>query len=120
MRSVPEWIGKNDDSPIPARVRVRRFDHYRGHCACCGTRIGGSLRPCFDHIIAIANGGENRESNIQLLCHVCHGDKNKVDMRIKSRISGTRLMHLGIKTAKRPFRGWRKFDGTVVRAKTRQ
>jgi 5-methylcytosine-specific restriction endonuclease McrA len=116
MRTVPEWIGKTDDSPVPARVMVRVFDHCGGNCVRCGRRIGGNVAPAYDHIIAITNGGANRESNLQLLCNVCHGDKTKVDMRVKSKLVRTRLKHLGIKRRKgRGFRGWRRFDGTVVK-----
>jgi len=116
MRTVPEWIGKNDDSAIPSRVMVRVFDRCGGICAVCGRRIGGTLRPIYDHIIAIANGGANRESNIQLLCHVCDAKKTKADVRIKSKLQRTRMKHLGIKRRKaRGFRGWRRFDGSVVK-----
>jgi 5-methylcytosine-specific restriction protein A len=66
-REVPEWIGKTDDTPLPARVKLRIFDKYVGHCNDCGMRIAGGVLPAYDHIIALANGGENRENNFQLL-----------------------------------------------------
>ncbi len=30
-----------------------------------------------DHIRALANGGNNDLSNVQVLCVACHGDKTK-------------------------------------------
>jgi len=76
-RSTPEWIGATDDSAIPARVKVRVFDKLGGCCALCTRRICGTLRPAYDHDVAIINGGRNAESNLQLLCMPCHAGKTK-------------------------------------------
>jgi 5-methylcytosine-specific restriction protein A len=93
-REVPEWIGKNDDTAIPPRVKVRVFDRCNGQCCECGVLIVGSIRPEFDHVTAIANGGGNRESNLQLLCKPCHGAKTKGDVAEKSVSYRARLRHL--------------------------
>ena len=31
-RSVPEWVGKSDDTRVPPRVRIRVYDAYDGVC----------------------------------------------------------------------------------------
>jgi len=113
MRSVEEWHGKTDDTAIPARVKLRIFDRFGGCCATCTRRIGGSLLPAYDHTISLIAGGENRESNLQLLCETCHSGKTKLDVRIKSKIARVRQRHLGIKKRGRTI-GGRRFDGTPI------
>lgn len=123
-RSVPEWRGKDENTSIPPRVKVRVFDRHGGKCAHCGRSIYGRLLACFDHIVALINGGENKESNLQLLCSECHTGKTKQDSHEKSVIYKKRLRHLGIKPKRRLIPGskqdWRKrkLDGTVVDRRT--
>lgn len=33
-----------------------------------------------DHVLALTNGGEHTEDNIQLLCEKCHEEKTKIDL----------------------------------------
>lgn len=118
-RSVKEWIGKNDDSKPPARVRVRVFSACDGVCGRCHRRIvAGETWEC-DHTIALINGGLNRESNLGVLCKWCHAHKTVADLRTKSKTYAVRQRHLGLKKAKgRPMpgtkaSGWKqKMDGT--------
>lgn len=114
-REVPEWIGDNDNQAIPARVKVRVFDRAGGVCAECTLPIVGKLRPAYDHIQALINGGEHRESNLQLLCVPCHQIKTGADVAEKSRVYRKRVKLLGLKR-RRTIPG-RKFDGTPVPAR---
>ena len=127
MRRVREWVGKNDDTPIPDRVKVRIWqrscDWYHGSpsCACCGLPI---LVPMieFDHIVAICNGGENRESNIRPVHLWCHREKTRADMQRKAADYRKRRKHvLGRKQTRSSFQTnragpyKRKIDGTIER-----
>lgn len=118
-RELPEWIGSSDDQAIPARVKIRIFDRHGGNCCACTLPIRGKLRPAYDHIQALINGGEHRESNLQLLCVPCHAVKTKADVAEKSVTARKRTKHLGIKKPSR-FPGSRdskfkkKIDGSVV------
>jgi 5-methylcytosine-specific restriction endonuclease McrA len=114
-RSVAEWIGANDDQAIPARVKVRIFDLFNGRCAICDLPITGKLRAAYDHAVALINGGQNRESNLQLLCVPCHAGKTKADVAQKSKNYRVRSKHAGIKKP-RTIRSWRKFNGEIVHA----
>ena len=109
-RAVEEWIASHDDQSVPARVRVRTFDRYGGKCAICTLSIVGRLRPAYDHIVALVNGGEHREANLQLLCVPCHAIKTKSDVAEKSNVYRKRLKHLGLtpKRAKIPSAGFRR------------
>jgi len=119
-RSVPEWIGKTDDTPIPARVKIRLYGLASGQCQICGIGLMRAKSWNADHIVALINGGENRESNLQVICANCHASKTASDVAEKATVARKRKKHLGIKPKpKRPLMGtkasgWRKrMDGTV-------
>ena len=119
-RSVPEWIGKTPDTKIPPRVILRVLEKYGGKCAETGIKIraGGGWQ--MDHIIALANGGENRETNLQPLITKAHKVKTAGDVATKAKDRRIKSKHLNITKPKSSFAGskdskWkRKVDGTVV------
>ena len=102
-RSVKEWIGRTDDEPFPARVRLRILERHDRHCAGCGHLIRSGAKWTCDHIVAIINGGENRESNGQPLCHLCNPEKNKADVAQKAKTARMAKANYGLKKPKRPF-----------------
>jgi 5-methylcytosine-specific restriction protein A len=114
-RTVQEWEATNDNQAIPARVKVRVFDRSGGKCAECTLPIQGKLRPAYDHIQAIINGGQHREANLQLLCVPCHAVKTKADVAEKSVTARVRAKHLGLKKPRTMTR-WRRFDGSIREA----
>jgi 5-methylcytosine-specific restriction enzyme A len=102
-RSLPEWIGKNADSAVPPRVRVRIFDRYEGRCQCgCNRKImAGEAWDCED-TIAIINGGQRRESNMKPWLHEHHPKKTKADVAEKSRVYRKRAKHIGVELRRGP------------------
>lgn len=119
-RAVPEWIGKAPDTPIPPRVKLRVFERDGGRCKECTRKVGPGHMPFqIDHATAIINRGENRESNLQVLCSHCHAIKTGQDVAEKSKVARVRSKHLGIKKPSR-FPGSRgskfkqKIGGGVV------
>lgn len=100
-RAVSEWIGKTDDDPIPPRVRIRVFERASKRCQDCGRSLHGGDRWEADHIVAIINGGENREQNLQCLCAWCHKSKSSIDVAEKSMVNRKRSKHLGLKRKSR-------------------
>ena len=120
-RSVPEWIGKTDDSPIPPRVKLRVFEHHNGICHRSGRKIRpGELWQC-DHIVALVNGGEHRESNLAPILLDEHKIKTAEDVALKAKINRKKAYHLGLKKKSRPIPGSKAsglkkgFDGIVRR-----
>ena len=95
MRTVPEWIARHDDEPIPPRVKLRIFERCGGKCALSGRKLSVGEPYDFDHIIALANGGEHREANLQLVSRDKHREKTKADLAVKSKISRVKAKHLG-------------------------
>lgn len=121
-RSTDEWIGATDDTPIPPRVRLRVFERDGGRCHISGRKIqAGEAWDC-DHVVALINGGENRESNLAPALRDKHREKTAFDVAEKAKVARIRAKHLGI--AKPKTRGFdksktRKFDGSVVPRRAR-
>jgi 5-methylcytosine-specific restriction endonuclease McrA len=71
-----QTIVASDDSQarrrIPRDVRQRVWQRYGGRCAECNADTYLE----FDHIIPVAKGGGNSETNVQLLCRKCNLSKS--------------------------------------------
>lgn len=102
MRTVPEWIGATPDTPLPDRVKLRIWGRDNGRCKICTRKCGVGGEPsAFDHIVALVNGGQNRESNYQLLCVPCHAVKTRGDVAEKSHVYRRRKSNAGIRKPSR-------------------
>ena len=104
-RSVPEWIGAKPETALPPRVKARVVYEQDGICACgCGVKLGMAGEAIeFDHVLALINGGENREGNIQALRKVCHRQKTTSDVRLKAKAARVYKKNLGLNTPKSPL-----------------
>lgn len=122
MRSVSEWIAKNDDQKVPDRVRIRIFDREGGICHLTGEKIDPVRDEWdLDHKVALILGGEHRETNLFPAKKEPHRRKTAVEMKVKSKIARTRKKHLGIAKPKSSLshpRFKRCMDGTVVDRRT--
>lgn len=87
----------------PPRVRLRLFEAAGGKCAACTRKIRPGDSWQADHVAALANGGENRERNLQILCGWCHADKTRADVAEKSRTYRKKLKAAGAKPKGRGF-----------------
>ncbi len=120
-RSVPEWIGKTPDSMPPPRVKLRILERYERRCYLTGEPlVPGQFD--FEHMIAIVNGGENRESNIAPANKPAHKIKTRADNAIKAKRAKSLKKRYGlVKPKGRPMMGTKAsgykkhFDGTVTR-----
>ena len=93
-RSVPEWIGRTDDTPVPPRVRVRVFERCAGKCGQCGRKIRPGEGWTLEHLIALINGGRNAESNLGATCDWCLPAKNAADVAEKAKTYAVRSKHI--------------------------
>ena len=112
-RTTQEWIGATDDAAIPARVRLRVYEAHDGCCALTGRKIGTGDKWDVDHRIALANGGQHRESNLQPVLVEAHREKTRQDVKTKAKIARVRKKHLGIQQSKKKI-PYRKFSGEPV------
>lgn len=113
-RELPEWIGASDDSRPPARVRLRVFQRYEGRCYLSGRKIGAGDLWDLDHVKALINGGENRETNLAPALKAAHRIKTDADVAEKAKVDRIAKKHLGLT---KPGSRWpsrcRKMDGTI-------
>jgi hypothetical protein len=101
MRTVPPWVGKNDDSMPPPRVVARIFARCKGCCGNCGRKIMAGERWDKDHILALADGGANVETNFQILCAGCHSNKTRIEARDRAKVRKRLAAAFGIKAPPR-------------------
>lgn len=97
-RAVPEWIGRNPDTPCPDHVKVRVFLRQSRKCA----RTGRPYRPgdvlIGDHIKRLKDGGENREGNIQIILErKAHDEKTADENRQGAKELRLQKKHYGLK-----------------------
>ena len=121
-RSVPEWVGKTPDSPVPPRVRARVFVAHGGVCAISGRRIVPGDEWHVDHETPLCLGGEHRESNLRPVLATEHRRKTAGEVTAKAKADRVRQKHIGAKAPSRAVvpgsrrSPWKKrLDGTVVR-----
>lgn len=100
-RSTDEWIGKTDDQAVPPRVRLRVFERHGGICHLSGRKIMPGDAWDLDHVIALVNGGEHRESNMAPALRIEHRKKTARDVAQKSKDRRIRQKHLGIRKPSR-------------------
>ena len=91
-RTVEEWIGETDDQRAPKRVRDRLLDKHPT-CYLCKRDFRDGKKIAFDHVTALINGGENRESNLRPVHVACHADKTAADVAEKAKIAAKRRKH---------------------------
>ena len=106
-RSTPEWVGKTIDTQVPPRVRVRVYERDGGRCKGCGRKLQVGEAFITDHMVALINGGENRESNLQTLgAKCCNPHKTRQDVKQKADTARKRAHLLGVGPKKgRPVPG---------------
>lgn len=120
-REVEEWIGASPDTAIPKRVRLRVFERCGGRCHISGRKIMPGDKWDMDHVVALVNGGENRESNLAPALSTEHKIKTAADVAQKSKERRVRAKHIGLHRPKSIVpgsraSGWKKkLNGEVVR-----
>ena len=107
MRSVKEWRGATDDSPVPPRVRLRIIERQENRCVLCTREITRQNPAEIDHRVPLILGGQNAEHNLWALCAVpCHQDKTKSEVKVKAKVAKARMAKAGIKqTSRNPVPG---------------
>ena len=102
-RTVSEWIGKTDNTPIPPRVKLRIWERENGTCYLSGRKISTGEPYQFEHEIAICNGGRNSEDNIKLALADKHKIKTKADLAEKAKVASVAKKHIGAVAPKQPI-----------------
>lgn len=98
-RSSKEWIGKTADSMPPPRVRLRIFERAGGVCHISGRKIEPGDLWDVEHVVRLADGGENRESNLRPALRDKHLVKTAAENAAGAIVRKKRGKHIGAKTA---------------------
>ncbi len=105
-RRLEEWIGATPDTVIPPRVRLRVLRAYDSLCAACRLSLYPGCAWELDHKKRLADGGENRETNLQPLCVLCHVRKTSAERTRAAKADRIAKKHHGIKRRQaRPMPG---------------
>ena len=100
---------------FPAKVKLAAFERSGGTCESCRIKIRPGIGPQYDHRIADAIGGHATLENCQVLCIACHAAKTRTDDVPKiSKSKRIRGAVANVKTKRRGFLGWLRFNGDVV------
>jgi len=102
-RTVDEWIGATDDQRAPPRVRERIFTRD-STCHLCKCEIQVGQKWDLDHVKALINGGENRETNLRPAHRKCHVGKTALDLAEKAKVAAIRKKHIGITRPKQTIK----------------
>lgn len=105
-RSVPEWIADNPGQAIPKRVKMRIWEREGGKCYLTGRKIRPGDTFEFEHVRALADDGEHRESNIRLALTAPHKVKSADEAAARVKPDRIRAKHNGLwPKSKRPLKG---------------
>jgi len=90
-----------------------------GICHLSGRKINAGEAWDLDHIVALANGGAHRESNLAPALRTEHRKKTAADVKQKAKNDRVRKKHLGIKkpssfSCSRNSKWKKKINGEVV------
>jgi len=100
-REPDEWIGATPDTAIPPRVRLRVLERFGRRDYDTGRPIGPADKWDADHLVALVNGGENRESNLVPRLKDKHKEKTRKDVAQKSYNAKVIGRHYGVKAKAR-------------------
>lgn len=99
-RSVKEWIGKNDDSKVPAAVRLRIFRREDGKCYLSGANIEVGMPWDLEHRVPLSMGGKHSEDNLFPALKEPHKVKTAAEAKGRAKADAIAKKNLGITAPK--------------------
>lgn len=100
---------------LSTKARVALFQAADGLCHICTGRIAVGEAWEVEHVIPLAQGGEDGGDNLRPAHVKCHRDKTAKDAADTARAKRREAAHLGIRKTRTPIKGWRRFNGDPVR-----
>jgi 5-methylcytosine-specific restriction enzyme A len=112
-------VGTTPRKPLTPTQRLKLFEEYAGRCVLCTNKIHAGEPWRDEHLRALGLGGTNEWDNRAPVHERCAKIKDKADLSRIAKAKRQKIAAHGMKRSKQPFRGWRRFDGTIVLAKDR-
>lgn len=106
---------------ISAKIRLKVFNDHSGRCHICGGKISVGEAWDVEHVIPIALGGADDETNWSPAHSKCHRTKTTSDMGAIAKAKRRESRHRGVRVSRSPLpfgkrsKFKKKMDGTVVR-----
>ncbi len=101
---------------ISTRERVAIFTAAEGACHICRLVIRPGDAWDVEHVIPLAQGGEDSGDNLRPAHKDCHAAKTAADAGDTARAKRLAAKHIGAAApSRRGFRAWRNFRGEIVR-----
>ena len=107
--------GMTERGHISRTRRLALFRDQHGRCHLCSGFIKATERWELEHVIPLAMGGADDETNWALAHTKCHKSKTVRDLLELGRAKRREAKHLGAKRSRKEIPGWRRFDGTTVK-----
>lgn len=101
-RNIKEWIGRTDEAMPPRSVFDRLWAKQDGKDAITGIPFKAGDKVVRDHVIPLADGGENRESNLQLITEETHKMKTAREALARAEYRTRRASHRGYELKRQP------------------
>lgn len=101
-RNLKEWVGRSDNSMPPQKVFDRLWEKQGGKDAITGQPFQSGDKVVRDHILPLADGGENRESNLQLITEQTHRRKTAQEALARAEYRTRRASHRGYERGPQP------------------
>lgn len=117
-RDVKKWVGKTDNAMPPPSVRLRIFERHNGTCHISGRKIRAGEKWDLDHIIPLADNGENNEDNLAPALVLFHRIKTIIENKDRAKAKRIAIKHIGAKKKKPWSRFTLRMDGTVIDPET--
>lgn len=105
MRTIPEWIARNDDQAIPDKVKWRVFNRDGRICPLCGLLIRADAAIDYHHKVPLADKGQHRESNLVAVHRKCHRLITAKEAHARAEERAQAMSVYGIKSRKRKMAG---------------
>jgi 5-methylcytosine-specific restriction protein A len=96
-RSLPEWMGKTDDTKVPPHVRLRIFRREDGVCHLTGFKIQTGDAWQLDHKKPLVEGGRHAESNLFPTLVEPHKAKSAQEVGRRAKADAAAMRNLGIR-----------------------
>ena len=123
-RTIKEWVGRTDDAMPPRSVFDRLWEKQDGKDAITGLPFTKKDRVIRDHILPLADGGANRESNLQLITEAAHKTKTAAEATVRGKVRAVHEKDRGYVRKKPSFQTNRdapfkkRMDGTLINRAT--
>jgi len=106
---------------LSAKIRLQIFQNHKGLCHICGGKVSVGEAWDVEHVIPLAMGGDDNETNWAVAHVKCHREKTVSDVVGIAKAKRREARHRGSHQSRTPLpfgkrsKFKRKMDGTVVR-----